>query len=152
MPNESTEEQPLKPLAHDDSAVIKHMEMLQSIISRMAGNSAACKNWAILLVSAILAFIVEGKQFELFWIALIPGIMFYFLDAYYLMLENRFRASFNAGAEKLASGRFYRKDLFDIRGEGNQPALWKKALLSPSTLPVYLTLLLIPIVIQQLAG
>ena len=44
------------PLPHNDEAVLKHMEMYQNIISRMANNSSACKNWSIVLVSAFLAF------------------------------------------------------------------------------------------------
>ena len=44
-----------EPLPHNDEAVLKHMEMYQNIISRMANNSSACKNWCIVLVSAFLA-------------------------------------------------------------------------------------------------
>ena len=40
-------------LAADNEAVTKHMEMYQGIITRMAGNSAACKMWGIPLVAAI---------------------------------------------------------------------------------------------------
>ncbi|MFI3197172.1 MAG: hypothetical protein QX196_02500 [Methylococcaceae bacterium] len=50
-----------EPLNHSDNSVIKTMEMYQAIITRMAGNSAVCKQWCIPLVTAILVFAVKEK-------------------------------------------------------------------------------------------
>jgi uncharacterized membrane protein len=83
-PKQSKPKQPeqVESLEHDDSTVLKHMDMLQTIITRMAANSAACKRWAIVLVAAMLAFAVKGGQYSLLCIALLPVLVFYCLDAY----------------------------------------------------------------------
>ena len=61
--------------SHSDSAVIKTMEMYQAIITRMAGNSAACKQWCIPLVTAILVFAVKEKTYQLIWLTVIPVLI-----------------------------------------------------------------------------
>ena len=123
-------------------AAIKHMEILQAIIARMAGNSAACKQWSIPLVAGMLAFAVDKHAPLLSGLAMLPVLIFYGLDTYYLMLENRFRERFNRTAAQLAGGQFTAAGLFVIQPAGATGALWRKALRSPSTWPVYLGLTL----------
>ena len=43
-------------MTKNDPAVTSHVNMMQGIISRMAGNSASCKQWCIALVSALFCF------------------------------------------------------------------------------------------------
>ena len=157
-------------LAADNEAVIKHMEMYQGIITRLAGNSAGCKNFAIPLITAILGFIVLEKQVALIWLSILPILLFYFVDCYYLVLENQFRDSYDHDAKKIQKGTFTRKDLFNLNPfkaastklkESNLPDLikkeedpekirkaysrltWSKSLQSPSTLPIYVGLLVL---------
>ena len=167
-----TEKKPLPPeetfLAADNEAVIKHMEMYQSIITRLASNSAGCKNFAIPLITAILGFIVVEKQAALIWLSVLPIVLFYFVDCYYLVLENQFRDSYDHDAKKIQNGTFTRKDLFNLipfkaattklRGsklpdhiknetdilkinKAYTRLIWSKSLQSPSTLPIYVGLL-----------
>jgi len=142
-----TEEFPI----HSDSAVIKTMEMYQAIITRMAGNSAACKQWCIPLVTAILVFAVKEKTYQLIWLTVIPVLICYCLDVYYLMLENRFREGFNQAASKIAQQTFTRADLFKLSPAGCQRQLWFKAFTSLATWPVYLGLLVLVLVAYKLA-
>ncbi len=74
---------------YESPAVIKHLDMLQGIISRMAGNSAACKTWALPIITGIIAFSLSEHCIPI-WISLIPAIMFFALDALYLGLERHF--------------------------------------------------------------
>jgi len=127
-------------LPPDHAAVLKHMDMYQSIITRMASNSAACKKWAIPLITAILGFIVKDKQVALVWLTVFPIAIFYFLDSYYLMLENRFREGFNESAKKINGGRFTQSDLFEMYPKGSELGLWLKSITSFATWPVYLGL------------
>lgn len=120
-------------LKHNDEAVIKHLEMYQGIITRMANNSAACKKWCIPLITAILAFVVKEKLYALVWLTLIPIILFYFLDAYYLKLENQFREGFNASAKKIRENTFSQADLFILHPKGAELTYWLKAITSPPT-------------------
>lgn len=69
---------------------IKHLEMIQAIIIRMAQNSFMIKGWALTLVVAMFAFV--PKTAGLFIpIIIVPILIFTLLDAYYLQLERRYR-------------------------------------------------------------
>jgi hypothetical protein len=138
-------------LNHSDSAVIKTMEMYQAIITRMAANSAACKQWCIPLVTAILVFAVKDNTYHLIWLTLIPVLICYCLDAYYLMLENRFRSGFNQAATKIAQQTFIHSDLFNLSPAGSKRQLLLKAFTSPATWPVYLGLLALVVVAFKLS-
>lgn len=139
-------------LSHNDGAVIKTLEMYQAIITRMAGNSAACKQWCIPLVTAIIAFAIKENRYQMVFLCLIPILICYCLDSYYLMLENRFRAGFDQTAAKLADGSFTRQDLFKLSPAGCRCGLLWKAYTSPATWPVYLGLLALLLVAFKLSS
>lgn len=42
-----------------DDHKVSHLEMIQGVINRMAGNSFALKGWAVTLVAGILHFPVK---------------------------------------------------------------------------------------------
>lgn len=71
---------------------IRHLEMIQGIINRMAGNSFALKGWAVTLVAGI--FVLAGKDTDklYFLVAYIPVVVFWWLDAYYLLQERLYRS------------------------------------------------------------
>lgn len=131
------------PLEPTNAAVLKHIDMYQGIITRMAGNSSACKNWCIVLVSAFLAFIIKDGKGDYAWLVAIPIIIFWFLDAYYLGLENQFRDAFNVSMNKLRSNRLTLDDLFKVKADGSIPIHILKGFTSWATWPVYLGLLLL---------
>ena len=128
-------------LAHDDGAVLKHMEMYQGIITRMANNSATIKQWGLPVITGILAFIVKDDKSNLVWLSVFALLVFYFLDSYYLMLENRFRNGFTESAELISEGRFPKSRLFALKPMGDEGRFYLKALTSPATWPVYLGML-----------
>lgn len=70
---------------------IKHLEMIQNIINRLAGNSFALKGWAVTLIAGL--FIVSENEVNkfYFYIAYLPICMFWGLDAYYLLQERLYR-------------------------------------------------------------
>lgn len=71
---------------------IKHLEMIQGIINRMASNSFALKGWAVTLVAGIFALSSKDADKMYFLVAYIPIIVFWCLDAYYLLQERLFRS------------------------------------------------------------
>lgn len=81
--------------------LIKQSEMLQAIIARMAGNSLAVKQLGFTTWTALVGFGFTNKTPSLFILALIALIFMGFLDMYYLLLEERFRNSFNKLTELL---------------------------------------------------
>ena len=70
----------------------KPLEFIQAIITRMASNSFQMKAWNVALASAIIGIVAakDGKPAAAIF-ALLPAFAFWFLDAYYLALEHRFR-------------------------------------------------------------
>ncbi|MEF1256946.1 hypothetical protein [Vibrio sp. M260112] len=74
---------------------LKHMEMIQGIITRMNSNSFQIKNWAITLVSALMALYGSTNNSKFVFVALLPIVIFWFLDAYYLQQERKYRGLFN---------------------------------------------------------
>lgn len=132
-----------KPIDVSSETVNAHLNNLQAVITRMASNSASCKTWCITLVAAILLFVSKKEAPELIVIAAIPVIFFGFLDVYYLVLENRFRESYNKLVEKIQYNHFYLRDLYEIKPDNELFKFIKKALKSPSILPFYGGLLLV---------
>ena len=70
---------------------LKHLEMLQSIIQRMATNSFTLKGWNVVLVSAIFALASSPIKHHLVYLTYLPAIMFWILDGYFLHQERLFR-------------------------------------------------------------
>jgi len=68
--------------------MLKEIEIIQDTIKRMAFNSFMIKGWAITLVVATL--LLKGTGYQV-WIAFIPLLVFWFLDAYFLWQERMYR-------------------------------------------------------------
>lgn len=73
----------------------KHLELIQNIISRMAKNSFMLKGWAVTLVAGIFALAGKDTDKLYFLVAYIPVIVFWLLDAYYLLQERLYRSLYN---------------------------------------------------------
>ncbi len=69
---------------------ISHLQMIQSIIDRMGKNSFSLKGWAVGVMVAIYAFAGQNYNKAVI-VTLIPLIIFWILDSYYLMLERKYR-------------------------------------------------------------
>ncbi len=72
--------------------------MVQGVITRMAGNSAQMKTWAVSLVTA--AYVFSGVAADPHWLigagGCIPVIAFWAMDAKYLHLERCYIALYEA--------------------------------------------------------
>lgn len=124
----------------NSEAVRTHLTILQDVIRRMAGSSASCKNWCILLVAAILVLVARTGAPAFALLALIPAVLFMFLDAYYLALEQAFRRSYDSFVDKLHDGAVTLADLYVVkpgRPIGRQILV---SLRSTSVWPFYLAL------------
>src|SRR4051812_26441753 len=71
------------------------MEMIQAVVSRLAGNSFLIKGWALTLTGAFLGFAVNKDDSGLAAAALVPILVFWALDTYYLRAERLFRALYD---------------------------------------------------------
>jgi len=79
---------------HND--IEKFIDILQNNISRMANNSSQCKNWCITITSALLILGLKNEcKHEIMWLMLLPPLLFWFLDSFYLQLERAFRTLYS---------------------------------------------------------
>ncbi|MFH1504025.1 MAG: hypothetical protein ABIH08_01335 [Candidatus Omnitrophota bacterium] len=70
----------------------KEIDLIQACISRMAHNSFLIKGWTISLVAVVLALGDKVANISLLsFILLIPIISFWYLDAFFLHTEKKYR-------------------------------------------------------------
>ena len=124
-------------------SVQSHLGILQGVIQRMAANSTQCKTWCITIVSAIIVIIADKEKPDLAWIALLPSILFFCLDTYYLALEKSFRYSYNDFVCKLHSGRIITNDLYSVLPKGSMCKHTINAIKSFSIWGFYLGLIIL---------
>ena len=75
---------------------LKILELIQGIVNRMSSNSFTLKGWAVTLVAAIFVLSSDDVDKEYFvLLVLIPILMFWILDAYYLMKERAYIKLYN---------------------------------------------------------
>ncbi len=72
--------------------MFKEVDIIQNIINRLSHNSFVIKGWTITLITAVL--LLKGSKFQIF-IAYIPLLAFWFLDAYFLKQERLYRHLYN---------------------------------------------------------
>jgi len=124
----------------DSPTVIAHVNLLQGIISRLAGNSASCKTWCIALVSAFLSLAGATHLPGIVSFALVPVVVFAFMDAMYLNQERAYRALYTAKVNAIRQRTYVISDAFDASAPVQFSGIWS-ALASWSICPVYLTLI-----------
>jgi hypothetical protein len=74
----------------------KHLDFIQSAISRTASNSFQMKSWNVALASAAVGFAAaKDSHPRAAVLAVVPSLVFWLLDAYYLQLERAFRKLYN---------------------------------------------------------
>ncbi len=75
--------------------MFKHLEFIQSTISRMASNSFMLKGWCVTIIAALVALSIKESDFRLYLFTIVPTITFWLLDSYYLLQEKLFRHLYN---------------------------------------------------------
>ncbi len=121
----------------------KYLEFIQSIITRMNGNSFLIKGWAVTIVAALLALFASTKNIAFLYINALPVLLFWVLDATYLQIERKFRTLYKEAVKSQPSIPIYEMNF-------NHPALPKedknrylKVLGSATIWPFYLLLLVV---------
>ena len=74
---------------------LKHLELIQNIITRMANNSFLLKGWSIAVVGAIIGLNKDGIDWKVLLISGFILLMFWVLDAYFLKQETIFRERYD---------------------------------------------------------
>ena len=74
----------------------KHLEFIQGIISRMAGNLFFLRGWTITLIGALLALFSKNNSPDyVFYFLIVIVLIFWILDGYFLSQERSYRDLYN---------------------------------------------------------
>ena len=126
----------------NSDAVRTHLNIMQGVIQRMAENSRSCKVWGVTLVSAVLVLSARTENANHTLIALIPTLLFWVLDAYYLGLERGFRSSYSTFVERIHRAEVSLIDLYPVGTTGSTVGHFLWALvLSFAVAPFYVVVL-----------
>ena len=71
------------------------LQMIQAVITRLAGNSGTLKGFAVTIVTALLGVSINAHKTSYAWLGTYPVVVLSLLDAYYLALERRYRELYN---------------------------------------------------------
>ena len=112
---------------------IKHLELIQAVINRMANSSFLIKGWSVTLVAAILALANKDMNKGFVIIVFVPILLFWILDAYFLHQEKLFREVYD-------QVRVKKEDEIDFSmkiNKKNQFKRFAKVVFSITLLPFY---------------
>lgn len=125
---------------------LEHLKLIQSVITRMANNSAQMKTWTVSLVTAVIAFSgLSDNPHRLVPLAgLIAVFAFWRMDAKYLHLERCYIKLYDAVLEVRGIRKF---DLNYEKFKNNVDSTWK-IMLSWSASGFYMSLSIVLIVVM----
>ena len=129
---------------------LKHLEMIQNIITRLANNSFSLKGWTVIFIAAVLGFAIKESDPNYIPLVLFPIFAFCGLDGYYLRQEKLFRALYDKVAKLDEQDINFEMDTSSIEEEVGS---WHSVCFSRTILGFYgpiliviLILILIPII------
>lgn len=74
---------------------LKHLEMIQSVIGRLGGNSFLVKGWSVATGATLYSISIHSHDWKFAAIGAAAVLVFWILDAYYLHREKLFRRLFD---------------------------------------------------------
>jgi hypothetical protein len=74
----------------------KHLELIQGVVGRLAGNSFSIKGWAVGLIAILGGFAAKDADPRFVFGLWLPMLCFWGLDAFYLREEKLFRKLYQA--------------------------------------------------------
>lgn len=132
----------------------KHLELIQGVINRMASNSFLFKGWSITIIAAISAYAAKDANPALMIVPIVTTVLFWSVDAYYLMLERAFRALYSTVATKPVAEIDY-----SLTVDRNQIKItsWLKTLITRPMLylfyiSVLMMLILLTLILNNISG
>ena len=132
---------------------LKHLELIQGVINRLASDSFRMKGWAVFLVAAMFVLVAREAALDAGYIALlpiIPIIAFWGLDGYFLWNERLFRAHYDNVRNLSAEAIDFSMDVRECRSCWHHS--WFGATLSRTLLVFYGTLLVLVLVADFALG
>jgi hypothetical protein len=111
---------------------MKHLELIQGVINRMAHCSFLLKGWSVILVSGLFALAAKEANQLFVYIAYLPVVAFWILDGYYLFQERLYRQLYGDVRNRKPEDIDFGMDASGFKGKGK--ATWPESILSRSML------------------
>ena len=118
---------------------LKHLEMIQNIINRLANSSFFLKGWTVIFVAAVLGFATKDSKPMYVWLAAIPTLSFWALDGFYLNQERLYRRLYDAVRQTAEEQIDFSMNTTPHKQKWD----WIKSMFSKTLLPFYLTILIV---------
>lgn len=74
---------------------LKHLDFIQGSINRLSTNSFLLKGWSVILVSALFVLSGEESDDSFAYLSLVPAVIIWGLDGYFLWQERLYRKLFD---------------------------------------------------------
>ncbi len=115
-------------------AKLKHLELIQGVVNRLANDSFLVKAWTVTLVAALFGLAGNQANPKYFGVAFIPVFIFWILDGYFLWQERLYRGLYNQVATKPVDQIDFLMDTRAFRGGKNT---WPSSIFSMTLLIFY---------------
>lgn len=119
--------------------------MVQEIVTRMARNSFSLKGWVVTIITGVFVLAAKEATVSYFLLSYIPIVLFWFLDAYYLSMERRYRHLYNKVRIQDVDELTF--DLTPPKADEATKTLFWQSFLSRTELGLYLPLALLVIAV-----
>jgi len=123
---------------------LKHLELVQGVINRMAHCSFLLKGWSVILVSGLFALAAKEASPLFVIIACLPATAFWVLDGYYLYQERLYRRLYGEVRRCDPNRVDFGMNASAFKGSGD--ATWRQSFLS-KTMLLFHGILIITIII-----
>lgn len=108
-------------------AKLKHLEIIQGVINRMANNAFLLKGWTVVLVSVLFALAAKDSNKLYIYLAYFPAIAFWVLDGYFLLQERLFRKLYEKVSKMAPSDIDFSLDTTSVSDQVNT---WSEVIFS----------------------
>jgi len=125
-----------------NDARLKHLEFIHNVIARLAGNSFWLKGWSVTLIAAIFAVAARDSTVSLLYVAILPALAFWGLDAFYVGQERIFRKLHEDSAKGKVDVMFMDTSDYEKKWKG-----WAGDLISRSVWPFHVPIVLVVLVV-----
>jgi hypothetical protein len=144
-PTHNVRPDPKKATALPIDAQIKHLEFIQSVISRLATDSFLAKGWALTVSGALYGFATIHLNPWIALVGLMPAVTFWWLDAYFLRGERLFRCLYEDARKPDTSVELFSMNVDAYRGD--QYSAWRNVIFSQTLRVFYSVLLIVGLII-----
>ena len=125
-----------------DEHTVEHLKLISQVIERMGRNSFQIKTWTVVLIAAIFALAASASpvDYRYYLVGLLPSLIFWGLDGYFLRQERQFRALYDAVRRGEHDLQLYGLFSMNTRPYDSQVAPWGRVCVSRTIVWFYLPL------------